>query len=158
MALDYRVTERHNATDILVIGSNDYGDWKRNLQFRSRDLGDGVHVNRVDRKEALKLIRQVRHLLTDTMIVRGHSRGGAIAQQAAWELRRLNYSVKLMLYGSKRTGNQAFVDKLLATGSTVSIRHKGDWVPYLPPWRSHLPWVVVGEWTWPWRAHFAYTL
>ena len=158
MALDY-TTEEHQALLIIWIdGSNDYADWRRNLQFRSRDLGRGRRTNRVDHKEAVKLLRLERDAIRrhQHVLIIAHSRGAAIGQNLARELAVRGFEVDLVAYGYKRTGNGAFVAELEAIATVRAFRHRGDIVPLLPPWRAGLRHELIGAWKPPCTAHMSY--
>jgi len=154
MALDYR---RYGGV-IFVEGSNDYPDWKRNLFCLRRRGWAGIgRVNRIDRKEARKLLRENR-CLPNTVTLIGYSRGGAIAQIAAAALAEKGRAVDLILFASKRTGNEAFVKKLDAPNiaEVTAKRKRGDIVPFLPPWYANVKHEAIGDWQVPWKAHTGY--
>lgn len=74
-----------------------------------------------------------------TLVVTGHSLGGAVATIAAAHLRADGYVCDLYTYGSPRVGNQGFVDFLDAQeGSEYRITHYDDPVPRVPPTWSWL--------------------
>jgi hypothetical protein len=153
MALDY--TRDHSA--IRIHGSNDYEDWRRNLFYLLRRGWAGTgRVNRIDRKEARKLLRENRNLPHE-VIVSGYSRGGAIAQIVASALVQKGHLVKLYLYASKRTGDSQFVNGLTRLcDRTTAKRNRGDIVPFLPPWYSNVRHTTRRKWRWPWIAHADY--
>jgi len=145
--------EVRREADIPVIrihGSNDMKDWVYNF-LTGRTIGGNVRVNRWDRYEALIVLRQLRakYGREQRYIIIGHSRGGAIAQIVTWELGRR--CVVMRIYGSKRTGNKAFVRQV--TECCIAYRHRGDWVPWLPPWYARLPNIVFGPWLPLGKAH-----
>jgi len=154
--IDYTASFCQGRIIATIYGSNDYEDWIRNLFYlrRRRVLGE-ARTNRVDRKEALKFIRQERTVLEQSheIIITGYSRGGAIAQNIAFELAP-HKIVWLVTYGEKRTGNHAFVNILKALSFRLyAYRRRGDIIPLLPPWYAGLRQILCGRWTWPWRAH-----
>jgi hypothetical protein len=140
---------------LQIIGSNDARDWLFNF-MTGRTIGDNERVNRWDRYEALVVLRAIRGL--DINMIEGHSRGGAIAQIIARELYRRDGKRRfLAIYGSKRAGNRRFVDAVYRACHVLALRHRGDWIPFLPPWYAgikhgltHKPWRPV------WIAHGDY--
>ena len=69
-----------------------------------------------------------------TLIITGHSLGGAVATIAAAYLRENGYPCDLYTYGSPRVGNGIFADFVSAqSGVTARITHLNDVVPRLPP-------------------------
>lgn len=145
-----------DGTVVEIFGSNDLRDWLFNF-MTGRTIGSNVRVNRWDRYEALIVLRAIRGLPIRSVV--GFSRGGAIAQIVAYELGRNRASMPfLTLFGSKRTGNRQFVKWLYRVTHPFAIRHRGDWVPMLPPWYadvrhtlSHKPWRPI------WKAHTDYS-
>lgn len=125
---------------VVIFGSNDLRDWVYNFRTM-RTIGNNERVNRMDRKEALEVLRGIRGKLQGDMVcyVAGHSRGGAIAQIVARELARKGYEVRLETFGSKRTGNRRFVNELIWLTGWRAWRNRYDIVPFLPPWYARLP-------------------
>ncbi|TLS26012.1 hypothetical protein PpBr36_07491 [Pyricularia pennisetigena] len=70
-----------------------------------------------------------------TVVVTGHSLGGAIATIAGVYLRQLGYPVQVYTFGSPRVGNQEFVQWVATQAGNVEYRltHIDDPVPRLPP-------------------------
>ncbi|SPQ21833.1 ae368ab0-4aa7-4557-9d60-651608c7a28b [Thermothielavioides terrestris] len=69
-----------------------------------------------------------------SVIVTGHSLGGAVATLAAAYLRRAGFAADLYTYGSPRIGNAAFVEFVTAQpGGEYRVTHTDDPVPRLPP-------------------------
>ncbi|MFW6313502.1 MAG: lipase family protein [Spirochaetota bacterium] len=165
MAVEYVSTAHPGYLEIKVLGSNDVQDWVRNFQtFRS--LAHGARANRVDRKEALEVIRELRRTIDafDIITIEGHSRGGAIAQQIAFEIAnrgirhgRRSPRLLLFVYGSKRTGDRGFVRFLTTFAHCQCYRNRGDWIPLLPPWYASVPTTVEGRWQPVWIAHANYS-
>ncbi|MFW6074558.1 MAG: lipase family protein [Chloroflexota bacterium] len=164
MAVDYTARTYGDRLEINVLGSNDVQDWVRNLQTW-RALAHEARANRVDRAEALQVIREQRANLDafSHIIIEGHSRGGAVAQQIAFEIanRALAHGRKrpriyLFLYGSKRTGDRAFVTFLTTFAGVFAYRNRGDFIPLLPPWYASVSTTVEGRWRPVWVAHQDY--
>src|SRR4051812_36348517 len=72
-----------------------------------------------------------------TLIVTGHSIGGAVGTLAAAELRTLGHSVDLYNYGSPLVGNPAFANFITSQapklGGNYRMTHVNDPIPQLPP-------------------------
>ncbi|KAK7724966.1 hypothetical protein SLS63_008368 [Diaporthe eres] len=69
-----------------------------------------------------------------TLVVTGHSLGGAVGTLAAIELRNLGYACDLYTYGSPRVGNLALVKYVTnQVGAEYRATHFDDPVPRLPP-------------------------
>jgi pimeloyl-ACP methyl ester carboxylesterase len=136
---------------IRIHGSNDMKDWVYNF-LTGRTIGSNIRVNKWDRYEALIVLRQLRTKYGRERLyhIFGHSRGGAIAQIVAYEL---GFRCVIMrVYGSKRAGNRRFVEAVFRPGDAC-YRHRGDWVPWLPPWYARLPNIVFGQWLPLGKAH-----
>jgi hypothetical protein len=130
---------------VYLNGSERLSDWVRNFQTR-RKLRGGAWVNRVDHREALATIRELRVMIesADKVTVAGHSRGAAEAACMAWEL-----GCRAILLAPKRTGCRDFVGEL----DYIAYRHRGDIVPYMPPWYAGFKCIVFGRFRWLWEAH-----
>jgi hypothetical protein len=72
-----------------------------------------------------------------SVVLTGHSIGGAVATLAATELRTMGYKADLYTYGSPRAGNEAFAafttDQAPGLGGNYRMTHVNDPVPQLPP-------------------------
>jgi len=153
--VEWRISD--DGTELFILGSNDRYDWAFN--FRTRRIGmEGdkqIRVNRMDRYEATVILRSLTPEQRGKLRrIRGHSRGGAIAQIVAYEL--ANVDITLLTYGTKRTGNKVFVRRQQKTCRAVHFRNRGDIVPWLPPWYASMRCTVGGPWQWPWKAHLDY--
>lgn len=156
---EFSAKQTAKAVHVYIYGSNDWVDWFYNLRTM-RSIGDNERVNRMDRYEAIRVLRWLLHTYqtADRWIINGHSRGGAIAQIVARELMRKGHYTMLTCYGSKRTGNRRFVRALSDGGRPVFVRNRGDLVPYLPPWYARLQPELINVQTWrrPVPAHLDY--
>lgn len=134
---------------LYLEGSVGYSDWVRNFAVGRRRTAQG-YVNRVDHREALATIREIRHVLevVKSIHVGGHSRGGSEAWALTQELRAAGHKVTCILYAPKRTGCRDY-----QAGEYLAYRHRGDWVPMLPPWYAGWTCVLIGQWMPIWRAH-----
>lgn len=72
-----------------------------------------------------------------SLIITGHSIGGAIATLAAAEIRSLGFKPALYTFGSPRVGNAAFAgfvdSQEMEMGGNYRMTHVNDPVPQLPP-------------------------
>lgn len=69
-----------------------------------------------------------------TLIITGHSLGGAVATIAAAHLRAQGYPCDLYTFGSPRVGNEGFVNFVGSQeGNEFRVTHYDDPVPRLPP-------------------------
>jgi pimeloyl-ACP methyl ester carboxylesterase len=85
--------------------------------------------------EVLRVVKEQRGLYPDSsVVVTGHSLGGAVATLAATYLRKADITADLYTYGSPRVGDVAFADAASAKGkgSTYRIVNKKDPVPHVP--------------------------
>lgn len=91
-----------------------------------------------------------------TVVVTGHSLGGAVATIATAHLRATGTPCSLYTFGSPRVGNQDFVDFVAGQeGAQFRVTHASDPVPRVPPTWSllgkyrHLSpeyWLTVDDW------------
>jgi pimeloyl-ACP methyl ester carboxylesterase len=134
---------------IYLEGSVTYSDWVRNFMVGRRRTAQG-YVNRVDHREALATIREMRQPLqvVKSVQVAGHSRGAAEAYAMAQELRAAGHCVRCVLFAPKRTGCREYQDS-----EYLAYRRRGDWVPFLPPWYAGWRCIVFGSWLPLWKAH-----
>jgi len=71
---------------------------------------------------------------TYSIVVTGHSLGGAVGTLAAAYLRKAGYPCDLYTYGSPRVGNDALASFVTAqAGAEYRVTHLDDPVPRLPP-------------------------
>lgn len=73
-----------------------------------------------------------------TLVITGHSLGGAVATMAAAELRSRGHKADLYSYGSPRCGNEAFAkfvmnQQVLGLGANYRITHATDPITRVPP-------------------------
>ena len=86
-----------------------------------------------------------------TVIIHGYSLGGSIGHVAATILHQLGFQSELETIGSKRppTGYSYL--------PAVNYRNRGDWVPFLPPWRDKIYTILTNKpWRPIWSAHSDY--
>ncbi len=130
------------ATVVAFAGSNELADWVRHLFVRRERLKGFrglVHRGwladwRLAQATALAAWNDCgRH--SETLIVCGHSYGGALAQLAGvfFSMKVPADQIRLYTYGSPRVGNRGFantLDSLIPYHYRYTI--KGDPVPHLP--------------------------
>ncbi|KAJ5366012.1 Lipase class 3 [Penicillium concentricum] len=68
-----------------------------------------------------------------TLIVTGHSFGGAMAMVGGTVLRNAGFAPKVYSYASPRVGNKALAQYMTDQGSLWRVTHTADLVPKLPP-------------------------
>jgi len=136
---------RHENLHCVVVafaGSNELADWGRHLFVRRRriaGIGGLVHRGwlsdwRLARPTCYAAIFDTLQP-TDTLIITGHSYGGALAQLAAVHFARLVSSkgIKIYTFGCPRVGNKKFanqLDALISHHYRYTVRR--DPVPHLP--------------------------
>ncbi len=117
----------------FIRGSDHWADWLHHILpgAYGREVLAGILV-------AKKLM----DIHCDQYVIGGHSLGGVIAIICADTLGK---HVKLFTFGTKR-------DKIKVNTGT-HYRHRGDIVPFLPPWMPKIECEVFGEWMPFWKAH-----
>ncbi|KAJ5088997.1 Lipase class 3 [Penicillium argentinense] len=68
-----------------------------------------------------------------TLVLTGHSFGGAVAALGGTALRNAGYDLDLYTYGQPRVGNEALATYMTDQGSLWRATHNDDVVPKLPP-------------------------
>ncbi len=121
-----KIYEQH----IWIGGSNHWLHWLHHILpgAKRREIDCGVEIADLARREEVDDIH-------------GLSIGGCIAQIAA----TIN-GARCTTYGTKRAPRG-----YACTG--VHYRHRGDPVPWLPPWRPGVKLRVIGRWAPIWIAH-----
>ncbi|KAE8153798.1 Alpha/Beta hydrolase protein [Aspergillus avenaceus] len=134
---------------VLVLsfrGSADLSNWIANLNFGLDDAsslcsGCELHSGFLKAWDTVsdKITSKVESALSSysdySLVVTGHSYGGALAALAATTLRNAGHTVQLYNYGQPRVGNTEFVQYATDQnkGSTYRVTHTNDLVPKLPP-------------------------
>lgn len=124
-------------------GSSSISNWIANLDFVLTDassLCDGceAHMGFLECWETVadSITFQVESAMQTysgyTLVVTGHSLGGAIAAIGATALRNAGYTLDLYTFGQPRIGNLALATYLTEQGNN-RITHLNDIVPRLPP-------------------------
>ncbi|OOQ88966.1 Lipase [Penicillium brasilianum] len=67
-----------------------------------------------------------------TLVLTGHSLGGALAALGGTALRNAGYTLELFTYGQPRVGNTALATYMTNQGSLWRVTHTNDIVPKLP--------------------------
>ncbi|KAG0155567.1 Lipase, class 3 [Penicillium digitatum] len=86
-----------------------------------------------------------------TLVVTGHSFGGALATLGGTILRNAGFELDVYTYGQPRVGNAALADYITNQGSLWRVTHHDDLVPKVPPSHfgfSHASpeyWITVGD-------------
>jgi acetyl esterase/lipase len=134
---------------VYLDGSVNYSDWVRNFAVGRRNTPQG-YVNKVDHREALATIRELRPAIEvcRRVVVGGHSRGGSEAYSMAVELRASGRPTTCFLFAPKRTGCRDYQG-----GEYLAYRHRGDWVPFLPFWYAKWHLTTFGIWRPVWASH-----
>ncbi|MGE3799230.1 MAG: Mbeg1-like protein, partial [Thermomicrobiales bacterium] len=124
-------------------------DWCDNLTARLDEHACGrVHSGchrQVQFYLKEEMLRGLEKLYTgQTILLTGHSRGGALALLAAHELQQAGFQqVAVFMFGAPKVGDQTFAD---SCGFPVyRIECEGDPVPLLPPLEGY---VAVGSSIW----------
>ena len=154
-----RYLERGDDLYIFVDGTRNNREWRLNFQtLRFRPWGDKARVSVKDFEQA----RAVRHALDDAgvtfvgrrVVIGGYSRGYAIALILAYDMLDTPYVPTVWGWAGKRAGNRAFM-RALETWEvcTSNLSHRGDIVPYLPPWYAPTPTVWHSPRMLPHAAH-----
>ncbi|CAM6117488.1 unnamed protein product [Calypogeia fissa] len=130
---------------------NSYQNWAEDLYFKQLDLNyPGIedalvhkgfyqaYHNTTLRDLVIKAIMRIlKHRKDLSVIVTGHSMGGALATFCALDL-TVNYAVddlKVITFGQPRIGNAIFAAAYgVLVPDTVRMTHAHDIVPHLPPY------------------------
>ncbi|KGO63625.1 Lipase, class 3 [Penicillium italicum] len=86
-----------------------------------------------------------------TLVVTGHSFGGALATLGGTILRNAGFELDVYTYGQPRVGNAALAEYITNQGSLWRVTHDDDLVPKVPPSTfgfSHASpeyWITVGD-------------
>ena len=138
---------------IWCAGTHGWSQWAHNVDTRTMRYA-GRRVNTRDYAEASYIIVELASSGTihraKEIVTCGFSRGGAAAQILALMIDSgFRVRTQLHLFASKRT-----MTRVSDIETEANRAHRGDPVPYLPPWPYRLPPV---DWqrkiTWPWKAH-----
>ena len=134
-----------NAIVVSFRGTVYIKDWIANAKLLKRNyqncVGCKVHTGFSNYYNSVKLqmltkVSALSHAHPNaTVIVTGHSLGGAQATLAAVDLTKAGYATDLITYGSPRVGNKQFseyADKTL-TGLNLRVTYKDDIATVTPP-------------------------
>jgi len=154
---------------IRLPGTDSWKDMVANLRVGRRRVY-GCRVNKIDRREALFVIRKLRTQIAQAHTIRlyGHSRGGAIALQIGFELAASNAKylsieallreidsrdyISIFVTAAKTTGDKHFC-YLIEPFVDGAYRQRGDVIPYLPPWQANVRHTAFGKRQPFWVAH-----
>ncbi|KAG0130382.1 Alpha/Beta hydrolase protein [Tuber indicum] len=129
---------------ISIRGSSSLRNWLANVQAKLKEVpeicpGCEVHSGFHEAmQEALPaVVKSVEELRREnpgyTVVVVGHSLGGAIATLMAEEIRRGGVEVDLYTFGAPRIGNEELSTFISKSGTNFRVTHTDDPVPRLPP-------------------------
>ena len=127
----YNVVQDRGVTIISIRGTNNGRNVLSDLDFRPfYDKKLGVDIHRGFRDAAEKIRDEIieNHALEETVILTGHSLGGAIAQIIGLWLEDDAYEVQIYSFGSP-----AVMTKQLWTDGHFRVYLENDPVPFLPP-------------------------
>jgi hypothetical protein len=139
-----KVLDTPDTLYVFCTGSIGRGDWIRNMRTRRVDYG-GHRVNEADFSEAVAVLLEIEGKIgTREIVIGGFSRGGAVAAILHLLLaEEYGTGAQLKLWAPKRSGLPV-----------IGRAHRGDMVPYLPPWYPRIDLLTEDEpITWPWAAH-----
>lgn len=135
--------------DRLVIcfaGSDDWLDWVSNFEFVTLDEGFTIHAGFYDSWLHFKdfitdLVKNYSIPYTDnniipSLVVRGHSRGAALATLCARHItKNIGLPCSGIVYGSPKLGNVAYQQQFDALPiDFIRVRNGWDFICDLPPW------------------------
>ena len=95
----------------------------------------------------MRLARALRPKIKESVFIGGHSVGGVVASLVARMFEDEGEEVYAITFGGKRPleGTEDAV---------ISYRHRGDIVPFFPPWRKRYKHEMrIGKWMPFWKAH-----
>ena len=127
----YKVVQDRGVTIIIFRGTNNGRNVLTDLDarpFRDRKLGVQVHRGFRDAAEKLRDEIISNHALEETIILTGHSLGGAIAQIIGLWLEDDAYEVQIYSFGSP-----SVMTEQLWTDGHFRVYLENDPVPFLPP-------------------------
>ncbi|CAF1406694.1 unnamed protein product, partial [Didymodactylos carnosus] len=148
-------------SDITFRTLESFLNWETNLEFTMIDYNGvpntKVHIGFYHAYDAIKTqVRSSVYALVQTfpqatVLVTGHSLGGALATLAAIDLKQQYEAAIIQLYtfGSPRVGNAAFVDYMYTffpQGSIYRIVHSNDIVPQVPTFMENYVHVGIEIW------------
>jgi hypothetical protein len=107
--------EYRDVVYVAITGSNDKWDWIRNFWAAKKSVGKGILIHRGFHNGFKRIKNQMKRTLQEAnpseVVFIGHSKGGAIAQIAAWFFAQ-TYDVSCYSFGSPRVGNKKFRDHI----------------------------------------------
>jgi pimeloyl-ACP methyl ester carboxylesterase len=121
---------------IAVAGSNDLGDWRKNLVAwpRQTESFGYVHAGFNDAYNSLRPVIEKELDPKVPLALFGHSLGGAISTQLGIELKRQGYDIRIAsTIGMPPAGGKGFVDMAAALPG-VHVANETDPVAYASPY------------------------
>lgn len=134
----------HDTLYVFCTGSIGRGDWIRNIRTRRVDYA-GHKLNEQDFIEAVEVLMKIEGEIDDrAVVIGGFSRGGAVGAILHLMLAEEHgIGAQLKLWAPKRSGIPV-----------IGRAHRGDVVPYLPPWYPRIDLLTDDEpLSWSWVAH-----
>lgn len=141
------VIKDYGTVYIFIAGTDEFKDVITDIRLApSRFNGESkrikVHVGFEDAYRSIESILMDHCKNEDTVIIAGHSMGGAIATLAAYKLARTVSNVTCVTFGSPRVGNRAFAKNFnLIVPNSYRLVHGNDAItkwPKLLSWYRHV--------------------
>jgi len=116
-------------------------NWLTNLDhelipFPNTPTGCKVHNGLFGAYTSLrdKTFEYLKGMPNKKLIITGHSRGGAMAHMAAYELKKAGFDLEVITFGSPRIANKEMVVEYTKFLKNHSYRvvHSGDFIPHTP--------------------------
>jgi pimeloyl-ACP methyl ester carboxylesterase len=130
---DWLVHTEDTTTWIAIEGSDELADWRRNFEFiltsSDEHLGFGSYARQL---MAEMWAQRVELDLNHTIVLCGHSLGGAVATIMAAQLQNEIPKLELVTFGSPRPGGRKLRKRLRVPHHRY--RHASDIVPEMPLW------------------------
>jgi pimeloyl-ACP methyl ester carboxylesterase len=128
---DWLVHSNGTTTWIAIEGSDELADWRRNFEFvltsTDEHLGFGAYARELMTQMWAAGVQLDRN---QTIVLTGHSLGGAVASIIAAQLQEQLPLLELVTFGSPRPGGKRFAERL--TVPHHRYVHADDVVPHLP--------------------------
>lgn len=136
-------------------------DWFTDLKVRlvspfdqrllvAKDIPEDVKVHRGFNEAAESVFERIVKVITpysfDTVLVIGHSLGGALAQITGYHLAKACFDVKVVTFGAPQVGNKSWAQdiKNMTCAQFISVVNNNDFIPTMPPFDIITGYVDVG--------------
>lgn len=145
---------------IVILGTNSWQDWLTNIDFiRQRRKKVKVHSGFLKAFRSIKnpLYKELKKFSPQdySLVIIGHSSGGAVGSLLALFLARKKFNVTLFSYGSPATGNKTFSD--VCNKAFTHYRFANSFDPVPRSLLSIFKYYPSGELIplkWIWRPHY----